>query len=425
MLFKKLFKTLVPEFWLLYIKNAPTEKLQMLDIAVLGTHWRHVSCSHFLKFWILGKYLVPLLSYLSCCLFVPCYQEEAIETAQSYPIRQFQVRHQQFRDFLSGKTEVGSTCDNGFDIEMKQQGAKSTNQEQPPRSKLRNEAKRTNNNNNSNNNNTDYFGTNIPYPVDIMVSEWLISPTHSTQKVAETLGQDQRYGKFWLKMVSCFCDRGMLELMWLFVGAISVASENQHCRRNVPLLFYYVMLQVLLGILALSILFIWIASTSLCPLQWVPKKKKKNNDNKKIWVKGCSMHGMLLWNAMYMSQSLSGESTPLQLKTAENKIDVRDIHGHEHAIVNANKFTIENGDNDNDDDDDQNKDDRDINKSNVATRPKQTITRKSLWCEMCGTALNNTSEKKELECGHEFHSYCALSWPLTQPCPACLQEDTL
>jgi len=44
---------------------------------------------------------------------------------------------------------------------------------------------------------------------------------------------------------------------------------------------------------------------------------------------------------------------------------------------------------------------------------------------MCGTALDNKGEKKELECGHEFHNYCVDTWPLTQPCPACLQENTL
>ncbi|ETO17429.1 S-adenosylmethionine-dependent methyltransferase [Reticulomyxa filosa] len=63
-------------------------------------------------------------------------------------------------------------------------------------------------------------------------------------------------------------------------------------------------------------------------------------------------------------------------------------------------------------------------KRNHTTPSKHKVIENSLWCEMCGTALDNDGEKKELECGHQFHYYCARSWPITQPCPACLQQYT-
>merc|ERR1712032_345075 len=60
----------------------------ILDLSLISIHWNISSCSKILKLWIIGKYFAPLISYLSCCLFVPCNMDETMDVTTAIPYSQ-------------------------------------------------------------------------------------------------------------------------------------------------------------------------------------------------------------------------------------------------------------------------------------------------------------------------------------------------
>merc|ERR1712154_188390 len=73
--------------------------------------------------------------------------------------------------------------------------------------------------------------------------------------------------KIYIYSIGILFDRGVLELMWLFIGGLSIMSEDSSCRHHTPILYYYVLLQIILGAFITSILILWMVSSSMCPLQ--------------------------------------------------------------------------------------------------------------------------------------------------------------
>ena len=57
----------------------------IIDLSLISIHWNISSCSKILKLWIIGKYFAPLISYLSCCLFVPCNVDKTMDITTSIP----------------------------------------------------------------------------------------------------------------------------------------------------------------------------------------------------------------------------------------------------------------------------------------------------------------------------------------------------
>ena len=230
----------------------------IIDLIIISIHWNISSCSDILKLWIIGKYFAPLLSYFSCCLFVPCNYDETYEVTTSIPYSQHELRQRRMRQ-------------NVFNFN--------------PISQIRNVANTQNNNNgnmrNNNNNNqsNDHsiheissrisMNSNncieIPYPYDIMLSEWFVSPSTITTNIAESM--EDKYCKLYVYIIGMIFDRGILELIWLFIGGLSIITEDITCRTHTPFLYFYVMLQIILGAFITSMLVCWMVSSSLCPLQ--------------------------------------------------------------------------------------------------------------------------------------------------------------
>ena len=78
------------------------------DSTILCVHWNHVECSHFLKMWIFAKYIVPLFSYVSFLLFVPCLFDETIDYATNIPYSRQEQRRQRLREMLSFTGAAGT-----------------------------------------------------------------------------------------------------------------------------------------------------------------------------------------------------------------------------------------------------------------------------------------------------------------------------
>eukprot|EP00483_Globobulimina_turgida_P006533 UN06543 len=105
-----------------------------------------------------------------------------------------------------------------------------------------------------------------------MLSEWFVSPSTITTNIAQSIDIENDvnasiYCKLYIYFIGIVFDRGILELMWLFIGGLSIMTEDRLCRSNTPILFYYVLLQIILGAFITIILILWMVSSSLCPLQ--------------------------------------------------------------------------------------------------------------------------------------------------------------
>eukprot|EP01084_Bolivina_argentea_P119218 211403_1 len=99
-----------------------------------------------------------------------------------------------------------------------------------------------------------------------MLSEWFVSPSTITSNIAQSI-DNTSFCKMYIYFIGIIFDRGILELIWLFVGGLLVITEDISCRNHTPILYYYVLLQIILGGFITSILLIWMVSSSLCPLQ--------------------------------------------------------------------------------------------------------------------------------------------------------------
>mmetsp|Transcript_43250 Transcript_43250/g.53122 ORF Transcript_43250/g.53122 Transcript_43250/m.53122 type:complete len:361 (-) Transcript_43250:13-1095(-) len=182
----------------------------ILDSVIILYHWTS-GCSYLLKTWIIGKYIMPILSYLSFLLFMPCNKEETIEIIMSIPYTKHELRKYKNNNIC--------TC------------------------------------------------INIRYPYDILLSEWFESPSLITNNIALTLNENNKHlCKIYTYTIGIIFDRGVLEIIWLFIGGICLVNENISCKLNHPILYFYVTLQVILGIIITILIIFWMIISTFCPL---------------------------------------------------------------------------------------------------------------------------------------------------------------
>ena len=221
----------------------------IIDLVIISIHWHISTCSNILKLWIIGKYFAPLLSYFSCCLFVPCNYDETYEVTTSIPYSQHELRQRRIRqNIFNFKIQTISQIrrdDDGND------NANDHHSMHEIQSRI---------------NIVNSKCLEIPYPFDIMLSEWFVSPSTITTNIAESI-DNNLFCKMYIYFIGMIFDRGILELIWLFVGGLSIITEDITCRTHNPFLYYYVLLQIILGAFITLILISWMVSSSVCPLQ--------------------------------------------------------------------------------------------------------------------------------------------------------------
>ncbi len=152
------------------------------DLIIIFINW-NVSCSQPLKIWIIGKYLFPFLSYISCFLFIPCNLEETLDAIEhntgTYSQREARVRelHDNMRlrfvdEAVRGREkEVGVVAVNSRsqlqggsgviverdDDEKEEEGEEKGEDEE-----------------------RDMDCCGLPHPVDTLCTEWLLSPSETS-----------------------------------------------------------------------------------------------------------------------------------------------------------------------------------------------------------------------------------------------------
>ena len=210
-----------------------------VDIIVIFLHWS-AGCSKTLKFWILGKYIMPLLSYLSFLFFIPCTISETVEASTTLPYSQQELRAMRLR-----QTKYNLT--NQLHINLSDQHLCCCQRyccSCPP---------------------------DLPYPYDIMLGEWIDSPSTVIARIIGLIeGRDglcKQIKKTWVSLIGIIFDRGVLEFAWLIIGILTVWGEDKMCCAHHPVLYYYVSLQVILGIFLIFLLLVWLMTTTICPLQ--------------------------------------------------------------------------------------------------------------------------------------------------------------
>lgn len=258
----------------------------IIDCIMISLHWNTNSCSTILKLWIIGKYVAPLLSYMSCCLFIPCNMDEALEVSSAIPYSQYELRQRRIRQSFKPSVLLRCIIGDGSVDTIPDIHEQYINQ-----SSIANEDKEKNmhifivaetaKNRNIENNEESATETssmiNIPYPYDVLLSEWCISPSHVTSLIIESLNNSMDDSsstsvcfilrRVWIYFIGILFDRGILELIWLFVGIFTLLNESSKCSSRNPVIFFYVSLQVFLGFFITILLSIWMISSTFFPLQ--------------------------------------------------------------------------------------------------------------------------------------------------------------
>jgi len=357
----------------------------LIDVIIIFIHWNISSCSNILKLWIVGKYVAPFLSYLSCCLFMPCNLEEAMEVSTSIPYSQHALRQRRIRQHVLDLDIVSQIRSNSTANDHAQRDDTSNNHIQMG----------------------DARCCDMPYPYDVMLSEWCVSPSSISTHIAESA--DNVYCKLYIYCVAILFDRGILELIWLFVGGLSIVTEDVSCRDHTPVLYYYVLLQIILGAVITFILVSWMLSSSWCPLQvarllaccYGMECDILGILPRHLFQRLLTMHNT--WNANH--EAAQYNRTHIANSNKNNNYNTSMNHDY-HALYQIphhyeqSENTVE-------------------LTTNKSSKRKRTLP----VCVMCDHEMEYLcGDTSSLECGHEFHSVCIDAWPINLQCPQCAQN---
>jgi len=378
-----------------------------LDMILVCLHWRTGYCSRKLKFWIMGKYLAPLLSYLSCCFFVPCNVEETLDVSSAIPYSQHQIRRDRIRD-SNPFSQIRSTPSHPSSRPFH------PSRPSPPSLRHHDLGEPTPSDDGCCSRCRCWNGlrsVSIPYPYDMFLSEWFISPSTITTNIAESIDNADSVRSFCCKTyiysLGIIFDRGILELFWLFIGGVSIISEDTSCRAQNPILFYYVVLQMILGLFISSLLILWMVSSSACPLQVARLLTC-------CYGMECDILGLLprhlfqqLLTMHHSWTKHNGIGDSATLKDHARPQRMADPLQYEHSVQNYHTLrTIP-----------HHFDEPRLEADAVELATSSNIKVTQI-CGMCGHHL--CGDSRALECGHEFHTLCLQSQrPMNFSCPEC------
>jgi len=387
-----------------------------IDVVMVSLHWNTSSCSDKLKLWIIGKYFAPLLSYLSCCLFVPCNYDEALDVTTNIPYSQHQMRQQRIRrDVLRNPvSQIRRAVRSPTPSDSERALSASTECDSVSSS------------------------VSLPYPYDVMLSEWLVAPSTMTTGIAESMADADSCSStaFWCRTyvycVGILFDRGILELFWLFIGGISVVSEDAVCREGNPILYFYVVLQIVLGALLTALLVGWMLSSSLCPLQVARLLTC-------CYGMECDILGLLPRHLFQQLLALQQQQQQQQQQPLQQQQQNKREYGHYHTLCTVPPH-FDHNDNDNDGNDDvelatakadfriPSAEKEEHGKEGAEEEMEDSVEEDTDFvtaiqiCGVCGKQMRETEQTEHLVCGHSFHAQCVQTAHFT--CPECTDSDS-